>query len=83
MAHAAEILEAAFSASREPRSKEYREGVFEALRFMLHEVDAIRFPYEMGTASADAYLAGCDEAHQLVREHLRRAGHGLKEETPG
>lgn len=76
MTKAAELFEAAFSASRDPRSKEYKEGVLDALRFRLNESDAIRCRYEAGTASADAYFAGCDEGHRLAREGLERTGTG-------
>lgn len=76
MTRAAELFEAAFSASRDPRSKEYKEGVLNTLRFRLNESDAIRCRYEAGTASADAYFAGCDEGHRLARECLGHASTG-------
>lgn len=74
MSKATEIFEAAFSTPRDKRSEEYKAGVLAALRFRLQEADGIPCGYETGTASADAYFAGCDEGHRLVREHFERAG---------
>lgn len=67
MSKAMEIFEAAFSTSRAARSEEYKAGVLAALRFRLQEADGVPCGYEMGTASADAYFAGCDEGHRLAR----------------
>lgn len=76
MTKATELFDAAFSGPRDPRSKEYKEGVLDALRFRLGESLSIRCRYEAGTASADAYFAGCDEGHRLARQCLEHAGTG-------
>ncbi len=76
MSKAMEIFQEAFSGPRDKRSKEYQNGVLDVLRFRLNEVTEVRCHYEMGTASADAYFAGCDEGHRRAREHLEKVGAG-------
>lgn len=69
LAHA--LFEGAFSRQREPRSREYKNGVLAALRFRLNN-GPIKCPYKSGTADADAYHAGIDEGHRIWRDHSVR-----------
>lgn len=69
-----EIFDEAFSKPRDQRSDEYKHGVIDILKFRLRETNeafGIR-QYAIGTAQADAYLAGCDEGHRLASEHLKK-----------
>ena len=61
----------AFPTTRTPGSPAYREGVLVALRYRLGELPAIRCPYAVGTAEADAFHAGADEGHAIVRRELK------------
>jgi len=61
----------AFHATRTPRSSAYREGVLVALRFRLGELPAIRCPYAVGSAEADAFHAGADEGREIARNALK------------
>lgn len=72
MSKAYEIFDEAFSKPRDPRSDEYRQGVIDILQFRLREKNNTYRPerYKIGTASADAYYAGCDEGHRLANEYL-------------
>lgn len=72
MSKAYEIFNAAFSKPRSPRSDEYRHGVIETLKFRLGESIGVfeMKQYKLGTAQADAYLAGCDEGNRLAHEYL-------------
>ena len=72
MSKAYEIFDTAFSKPRDPRSDEYRHGVIDILKFRLHETNEAfgKYQYQIGTAQADAYFAGCDEGHRLAREYL-------------
>lgn len=71
-----EIFREAFGMPRDKRSKEYQNGVLDVLRFRLGEVTDVRCCYEIGTAAADAYFAGCDEGHRRAREYLEKVGAG-------
>jgi len=65
------LFDQAFPATRTPRSRAYREGVLVALRFRLGELPAIRCPYAMGSAKADAFRAGIEEGHAIARRELQ------------
>ncbi|WP_374357011.1 hypothetical protein [Chitinimonas sp.] len=54
--------------ARDPRSRQYREGVHAALS---NRIAAAPFapPYSMGTVDADAWFAGWDEGVRLSREY--------------
>ena len=58
------LFNAAFSRQRDPRSREYKNGVLAALRFRVND-EPIKCPYLPGTATADAYYAGTDEGHRI------------------
>lgn len=73
-----DIVTAAFSNSRCPRSVEYRDGVTQLL---LHRALGRRLlcPHTPGTAQADAWFAGLEEgkalwAHQCKAKPARGAG---------
>ena len=58
------LFNAAFKKPREPRSDEYREGVRSALRDRASQNPPYSYrecPYRLGTAQADAWLAGYHE----------------------
>lgn len=65
MGRANEIFTAAFDKPRDKRSNEYKLGASDTLKFRCGEIHSVRCPYEIGTAQADAYFAGCAEGHQL------------------
>ena len=86
MSRAEDIFEKAFSVPRDPRSAEYKSGVLAILFFRLGDrKDRVRCPYEIGTASADAWCAGCDYGHRLAREELmpNKEIYGKREEDNG
>lgn len=65
---AQEIFDKAFStAGRTPRSAAYRAGVLQLLKLKLHKVPMACL-YAPGTAEFDAFHAGVDEGHALVRK---------------
>jgi hypothetical protein len=78
MSKAHEIFEAAFAKPRDPRSKEYRQGVIDILKYRLGETKEVlgkkQYADALGTAQADAYFAGCNEGHRLAREYLEEVG---------
>ena len=61
-----EILNEAFTPYRDPRSREYKEGVRRALDYVINGVIAV-CPYELGTAQADAYFSGFREGNHIYR----------------
>lgn len=65
---AKEIFDRAFHPRRDPRSEEYKAGVLAILVYRLGDGDRPRCPYQLGTCRADAWFAGADEGHRLVRE---------------
>jgi hypothetical protein len=73
MSEATDIFDAAFSRPRDARSRPYKYGVLAALRFRMREITEIPFPYEAGSAEADAYFSGLDEGHSLAREYFANA----------
>jgi len=50
-----------------PRSPEYKAGARYCLRYHAGEIPRAGCPYPMGTAQADAWLAGCWEGTELWR----------------
>ncbi|MCW0398746.1 hypothetical protein NG829_08350 [Xanthomonas sacchari] len=67
-----EVLVAAFAVPRTPRSNAYKAGVLSVLKLRMNG-QAIKHPYECGTAEADAYYAGQHEGHSLYAELIRAA----------
>ena len=61
-----QLFSAAFSASRDPRSGEYMDGARAALAYRI-EGARIGQPYQVGTASADAFASGIAEGHAIWR----------------
>jgi len=61
MTTAQSLFDHAFFPGRPARSKPYREGVMDALRFRLGEIEHIQCPYPQGSVEFDAYFAGVDE----------------------
>lgn len=62
------VFDLAFWPGRPARSNAYRSGVFDTLLKRLDGVNDLPFPYQMGSAEADAYLAGIEEGLQLVQK---------------
>lgn len=76
MMSAQNIFEKAFSPTSTPRSRAFKEGVLDTLKFRLGEtkVHPGKKPkYPIGSAEQDAYWSGCDEGHHLAREFLSAA----------
>ena len=53
-------------ANSTPRSLAYKLGMRAALENRLHDMPFSEFPYVLGDAAADAYLAGCAEGKVLA-----------------
>ncbi|MBK9442567.1 MAG: hypothetical protein IPN53_15220 [Comamonadaceae bacterium] len=64
------LMAAAFDGAREPRSPAYQAGVRAALAHKLCGTPKT-LPFDMGTAQADAWLAGCDEAYAILKQRLQ------------
>lgn len=62
------IMKLAFYPGRPARSAAYRAGVRDTLLKRLDGVTEIPFPYQLGSAEADAYLSGTDEGMRRARE---------------
>jgi hypothetical protein len=56
----------AFAPGREPHSAEYKAGVRAILDWRINGVP-LAAPYELGTAQADAYVAGQEEGKAIWR----------------
>ncbi len=65
---ALKVFNLAFPPDRPPRSHAYRAGMLDALLCLLDGANKISLPYQMGSAEADAYLAGTHEARWLAQE---------------
>lgn len=61
-----ELMRIAFDPPRDPRSDEYKAGCRAAMDCRLNG-RAIRIPYAIGTAQADAFFSGVDEGHAIYR----------------
>lgn len=68
-----QLLDAAFSAPRDPRSSQYKAGARAALVFRTEETP-IPQPYPAGSVEADAFSAGIEEGHAIWRRTLAAAG---------
>lgn len=64
------LMAAAFDSARDPRSQPYQSGVRDTLAYKLCGTH-LRNPYDMGTAAADAWLAGCDEGVAILKQRNR------------
>ena len=53
-----ELMASAFFEGRDPRSPEYKRGARSILLFRIEGGELEAVPYALGTAQADAYLAG-------------------------
>lgn len=71
------LMAAAFDQPREPRSAAYKAGVRDLLTRRINGLTAPWsrdfVPYPMGTAEADAFLAGHDEGKQIWCRVLEQA----------
>lgn len=67
------VMRQIFSPGREARSAAYKAGVRDVLLKRLDGVRDIPFPYQIGTAEADAYFYGMDEGLRRAKE-LTQAG---------
>lgn len=70
MTTAQSLFDRAFFPGRPARSKPYRSGVMDALRFRLGEAEHIQCPYPQGSVEFDAYFAGVDEGHLRYKRSL-------------
>lgn len=62
------LIRNAFDRPRTPRSVAYKRGAQWALDFRILDLRA-PFPYQPGTAEADAFFAGRDEGNEIWRAH--------------
>ncbi len=69
------IVAAEFAKPRTPRSPEYQAGMRDALAVIMHGA-APHLPYPLGTAAADAFLAGREEARIIWRLRLTQQDGG-------
>ena len=68
-----DLMKKAFGAGREPRSSEYQQGVLLMLERRLGGTFLqVACPYAMGSASADAFLAGQEEGRAIFQTYSRR-----------
>lgn len=67
MSKAQELFDQAFDNSRDPRSKPYRQGVLDALKFRTGEVPGIGNRYTPGSGEYDSWKAGLEEGHLCWR----------------
>ncbi|MGK5053587.1 hypothetical protein [Janthinobacterium sp. RB2P8] len=68
-----QLLDAAFSVPRDPRSSQYKAGARAALVFRTEETP-IPQPYPAGSVEADAFSAGIEEGHAIWRRVQAAAG---------
>lgn len=62
------LFKAAFSGIREPRSREYKQGVMAVLMNRCAQVEPV-CPYSPGSVESDAWYAGTEEGHSVWRAH--------------
>lgn len=67
-----QLLDAAFSVPRDPRSSQYKAGARAALAFRTEEIP-IPQPYPAGSVEADAFSAGIEEGHAIWRRTVAAA----------
>ena len=72
MSRARAAFDAAFNVQRDPRSPAYRAGCLYILTRKLDDGPVGACPYPAGSAENDAWYAGCDEAHAIVRRLTQR-----------
>lgn len=60
-----ELMREEFDTPRDPRSKEYKEGVRAMLDWRVNGI-RVKSPYSMGTVHADAFCSGCEEGHRIA-----------------
>lgn len=63
----------AFRSPRSPRSEEYKAAVLALLRVKCGKAVDCPCPYEVGTASADAWFSGIAEGHSIFRRATQPA----------
>ena len=68
-----QLLDAAFSVLRDPRSSQYKAGARAALAFRTEETPVPQ-PYPAGSVEADAFSAGIEEGHAIWRRVQAAAG---------
>lgn len=76
----AEALADRFSAGTTKRSAEYRRGFESTLKHQLEGGPLPPLPYPEGTAQADAYWSGQDDARDYLAARAERAGRPLFQE---
>lgn len=74
MSKATDLFVEAFDGPRDQRSNEYKAGVLAVLQLRFGEIDDVSCPYPLGTASADAYFAGCREGHTIYNNYIKATG---------
>jgi hypothetical protein len=67
-------MEQTFWPGRPPRSAAYKAGVRDHLLKRIDGVLDLPFPYQLGSAEADAYLAGIEEGKGIVKATIGEAG---------
>jgi hypothetical protein len=55
--------------SRDPRSSEYKAGVFATLKYRC-EGKSIECPYNLGTPEADAFISGIDGGNKVWLNYM-------------
>lgn len=60
-----ELMREAFDTPRDPRSKEYKEGVRALLDWRVNG-SRVKSPYPMGTVQADAFYSGGEEGRRIA-----------------
>ena len=63
-----DLYRMAFAQPRSPRSDAYKSGVLALLQHKLDDADLFN-PYTPGTAESDAWFAGVDEGHFIMRRY--------------
>lgn len=68
MSKAQELFDQAFDHRLDRRSRPYKQGVLDALKYRTGEVPGIGNRYTMGTIEFDAWRAGLEEGHLCWRK---------------
>jgi hypothetical protein len=69
---AQQLFDEAFGKGRGPRSDAYKRGVMDCLRARVDGFLRKDCPYRLGTAEADAWLAGGEEGNAIARTEAER-----------